>query len=98
MIHSFLDGLLAPTLNAASIGRAQFRLSPEGVTVTCLGRVVGRFESRAPSSALPALTKMPCRCRCEPQWQGGGIHRSAAGSVLHSLVSSLPIGFSASDR
>ena len=53
---------------------------------TYLGRVAGLFESLAPPNALPALTKMPCRWHCERQWQGDGIHRHAAGNVLHSLV------------
>jgi hypothetical protein len=65
------------------------------------GWVAGLFEALAPPSALPALTKMPCRWHCERQWQGDGIHRHAAGNVLHSLVPSLPIGpppFFISDR
>jgi hypothetical protein len=37
---------------------------------------------------------MPCRWHCERQKQDGGIHRHAAGNALHSLVSSLPTGFS----
>jgi hypothetical protein len=43
------------------------------------------FEALAPPNALPALTKMPCHRHCERQWQGDGIHRHAAGNVLHSL-------------
>jgi hypothetical protein len=57
-----------------------------------LGWVAGLFEFLAPANALPSLTKMPCRWHCERQLQGDGIHRHAAGNVLHSLVSSLPIG------
>jgi hypothetical protein len=44
---------------------------------------------------------MPYRWHCERRWQGDGIHLHAAGNVLHSLVSSLPIGpppFFISDR
>jgi len=57
---------------------------------TFLARVAGPFEPPAPATALPALTKMPCRWHCERQRQDDGIHRHAAGNVLHSLVSSLP--------
>jgi hypothetical protein len=60
--------------------------------VTCLAAVAGPFDSLAPATALPALTKTPCRWDCERQRQDGGIHRPAAGNVLHSLVSSLPTG------
>ena len=59
---------------------------------TCLARVAGRFDSLAPATALPTLTKMPCRWHCERPRQDDGIHRHAAGNVLHSLVSSLPTG------
>jgi hypothetical protein len=58
------------------------------VVGTCLGQTAGPPEFLAPASALPALTKTPCRWRCERQWQGDGIHRRVAGNVLHSLVSS----------
>jgi hypothetical protein len=58
----------------------------------CLGQVAGSFDSLAPATAPPALTKMPCRWHCERQRQDGGIHRPAAGNALHSLVSSLPTG------
>src|SRR5262249_3762285 len=57
-----------------------------------LGLVAGLFEPLAPAIALPALTRMSCRWRCERQRQDGGIHRHAAGNVRHSLVSSLPTG------
>jgi hypothetical protein len=57
-----------------------------------LGWVAGLFESQAPPNGPPALTKMPCRWHCPHQRQGGGIHQHAAGNVLHSLLSSLPIG------
>jgi hypothetical protein len=57
---------------------------------TCLARVAGRFDSLAPATALPTLTKMPCRWHCERPRQDDGIHRHAAGNVLHSIVSSLP--------
>ena len=60
--------------------------------VTCLAAVAGPFDSLASATALPALTKTPCRWDCERQRQDGGIHRRAAGNVLHSLVSSLPTG------
>jgi hypothetical protein len=50
------------------------------------------FEAQAPPNGPPALTKMTCRWHCPHQRQGGGIHQRAAGNVLHSLVSSLPIG------
>jgi len=56
-------------------------------TGACLGRVAGFFELLAPAIALPAPTKMPCRWHCERPRQGDGIHRHAAGNVLHSLVS-----------
>src|SRR5438445_4954105 len=46
----------------------------------CLGQVAGPFDSLAPATALPALTKMPCRWHCERQRQDGGIHRPAAGN------------------
>jgi hypothetical protein len=61
-------------------------------TGTCLAQVAGRFDSLAPATALPAPTKMPCRWHCERLRQDDGIHRHAAGNVLHSLVSSLPTG------
>ncbi len=61
-------------------------------TGTCLVQVAGHFDSLAPATALPALTKMPCRWHCERQRQDDGIHQHAAGNVLHSLVSSLPTG------
>jgi hypothetical protein len=59
---------------------------------TSLGWVAGLFEAQVPPNALPALTKMPCRWHFPHQRQGDGTHRRAAGNVLHSLVSSLPIG------
>src|SRR5260370_31245585 len=64
------------------------------MTGTCLGLVAALFEPLAPAIALAALTKMPCRWHCERQRQDGDIHRLAAGNALHSLVSSLPTGFS----
>src|SRR5260370_4272362 len=63
------------------------------MTGTCLGLVAALFEPLAPAIALAALTKMPCRWHCERQRQDGDIHRLAAGNALHSLVSSLPTGF-----
>ena len=57
-----------------------------------LAQVAGPFDSLAPATALPTLTKMPCRWHCERLRQDDGIHRHAAGNVLHSLVSSLPTG------
>jgi hypothetical protein len=68
---------------------------------TSLGWVAGLFEAQALPNALPALTKMPCRSHFPHQRQSDGIHRHAAGNVLHSLASSLPIGpppFFISDR
>src|SRR5215475_8455336 len=59
-------------------------------TGTCLAQVAGPFDSLAPATARPAPTKMPCRWHCERPRQDDGIHRPAAGNVLHSLVSSLP--------
>jgi hypothetical protein len=56
-----------------------------------LGWVAGLFESQAPPNRPPAPTKMPRRWHCPHQRQGGGIHQHAAGNVLHSLLSSLPI-------
>jgi hypothetical protein len=48
------------------------------------------FDFPAPATALPALTKKPCRWDCERRWQGSGIHRHAAGNVLYSFTSFLP--------
>jgi hypothetical protein len=41
---------------------------------------------------------MPCRSHCAQQRQGGGIHRHAAETVLHSLPASLPTGPSFASR
>jgi hypothetical protein len=81
--------------------RRPVQIVASAVFGTYLGKVAGPFEALAPPNALPALTKMPYHRHCEHHWQGAGIHRHAAGNVLHSLVSSRPIGpppFFISDR
>jgi hypothetical protein len=48
------------------------------------GDIVARFDFLAPATAQLNLTKMPYRCVCVRQWQGGGIRWLFAGTDRYS--------------
>jgi hypothetical protein len=76
--------------HARSVSRQPSTAQDAVETSASRAGAVQRSGFPMPASAQRDPTRRPCRWRCAPQRQGGGIHRHAAGIHLKSRRAPLP--------